>query len=67
MQISVVQLIDRPDAPYFHMEYFIDGEYRKYNSNNGFVSGDHKRTPQAFSHFSFEESNREGGTSRDFQ
>ena len=41
------------------MEYFIDGEYRKFNSNNGFVSEDRRRTPAAFSHFSFEHSNRE--------
>lgn len=59
MQISVIQLNNRHDTPYFHMEHFIDGDYRKFNSNNGFVSSDHRRTPQAFSHFSFEESNRE--------
>ena len=37
----------------------IPGKYVKFNSNSGYVSEDHRRTPQAFSHFSFEESNRE--------
>ena len=31
----------------------------KYNSNSGFISDDLRRTPQAFSHFTFEESGRE--------
>ena len=44
---------------FYHMEHFIDGEYRKFNSNNGFVSEERRRTPAAFSHFSFEHSNRE--------
>ena len=37
----------------------LSGNYVKYNSNSGFTSEDHRRTPQAFSHFTFEESNRE--------
>ena len=35
------------------------GDYVKYNSNSGFTSDDQRRTPQAFSHFTFEKSNRE--------
>ena len=35
------------------------GEYKKFNSNSGYVSEDCRRTPQAFSHFSFEQSGRE--------
>ncbi|CBY34062.1 unnamed protein product [Oikopleura dioica] len=57
MQICIVQLVDRADAPFFQMENFIDGEYVKYNSNSGFIGND-RMTPQTFSHFTFEVSNR---------
>ena len=71
MQICIVQLIgtylaffwrenifsDREDAPFFQMENFIDGKYVKYNSNSGFIGND-RMTPQTFSHFTFEVSNR---------
>ncbi|CAH8468557.1 unnamed protein product, partial [Dicrocoelium dendriticum] len=34
----------------------MEGEYRKYNSNSGFVDEQLRNTPQAFSHFTFERS-----------
>ena len=59
-QMSVLEFKDRPNAPLFHLEHFIDGKYIKYNSNSGFVEDVHIRyTPQAFSHFTFESSNHE--------
>ena len=59
-QMSVLEFKDRPNAPLFHLEHFIDGKYIKYNSNSGFVEELHVRyTPQAFSHFTFESSNHE--------
>ncbi|XP_075312948.1 eukaryotic elongation factor 2 kinase isoform X6 [Odontesthes bonariensis] len=57
MQMCVVEMIDRPEKPLFHLEHYIEGKYIKYNSNSGFVRDDNIRlTPQAFSHFSFERS-----------
>lgn len=59
-QTSVLEFKNRPGAPLYHLEHFIDGEYIKYNSNSGFVDDVHVRnTPQAFSHFTFESSNHE--------
>ena len=57
--MGVIELIDRPQAPLFHIEHYIDGEYIKYNSNSGFVDDRHgpeRMTPQALSHFTFERS-----------
>ena len=55
MQMCVVELVDRPGKPLFHLEHHIEGEYVKYNSNSGFVRDENLRsTPQAFSHFTFE-------------
>lgn len=59
-QVSVLEFKNRPDAPLYHLEHFIDGTYVKYNSNSGFVEDAHMRyTPHAFSHFTFEASNHE--------
>lgn len=43
-------------ACFYHIERFMEGEYRKYNSNTGFVDEQLRNTPQAFSHFTFERS-----------
>uniref|UniRef100_A0A8C5DVL8 Eukaryotic elongation factor 2 kinase n=1 Tax=Gouania willdenowi TaxID=441366 RepID=A0A8C5DVL8_GOUWI len=57
MQMCVVEMINRPGQPLFHLEHYIEGKYLKYNSNSGFVRDDNLRlTPQAFSHFTFERS-----------
>ena len=48
-----MELIERPGHPLCGVEKFIDGPYRKYNSNYGFVSEDERNTPQAFSHFTY--------------
>ena len=53
--MAVIELYERPGAPLFHVEHYIDGDYIKYNSNSGFVA-DMRQTPQAFSHFTFERS-----------
>uniref|UniRef100_A0A0M3JTA9 Eukaryotic elongation factor 2 kinase (inferred by orthology to a C. elegans protein) n=1 Tax=Anisakis simplex TaxID=6269 RepID=A0A0M3JTA9_ANISI len=56
MQVCILELIDEPDRPLYHLEHFIEGDYIKYNSNSGFVSDIARKTPQAFSHFTFERS-----------
>jgi hypothetical protein len=38
---------------FFGVERLIEGEYRKYNGNSGFVGADHRSTPHAFSLFTF--------------
>lgn len=60
-QMAVLEFVDRPDKPLYHVENFIEGNYVKYNSNSGFVLDDdtHRQTPQAFSHFTFEQSGHE--------
>jgi len=58
----VVELVDKPGCPLYHIEHYIDGDYVKYNSNSGFVKeryGHSRQTPQAFSHFTFERSGHE--------
>ena len=58
--MSVYEFIDRPGSPLFHVEHFIDGDYMKYNSNSGFVDTRIcRKTPHAFSHFTFECSGHE--------
>ncbi|VDP86776.1 unnamed protein product [Echinostoma caproni] len=54
--MCVIKMINRPDQPLYHLEHFIEGTYRKYNSNSGFVDDVARNTPQAFSHFTFEQS-----------
>ncbi|KJH42703.1 MHCK/EF2 kinase domain protein [Dictyocaulus viviparus] len=56
VQMCVLEITDMPSKPLFHLEHFIEGEYIKYNSNSGFVSDTARKTPQAFSHFTFERS-----------
>ncbi|XP_018646177.1 elongation factor 2 kinase, putative, partial [Schistosoma mansoni] len=55
-QTCVLEFINRPEKPLYHLEHFIEGTYRKYNSNSGFVDDLSRNTPQAFSHFTFERS-----------
>ena len=61
---SIYEMVDRIDKngkpKLYHVEHFIQGEYIKYNSNSGFVDGTNcRKTPQAFSHFTFERSGHE--------
>lgn len=59
-QMSIIEFLDRPGKPIYHLEHFIEGKYIKYNSNSGFISCENVRfTPQAFSHFTFERSGHE--------
>ena len=45
--MCVLEFKDRPGAPVFHLENFIEGHYIKYNSNSGYVSDEKTRlTPQ---------------------
>jgi len=45
-------------TPTFAVEAFVFGRYDKYNTNAGLIHADRRRTPQAFSHFTFEHSER---------
>merc|ERR1712142_244169 len=56
-QMSLLEFPSRPDKPLYHLEHFIEGDYVKYNSNSGYIDDKNlRRTPQAFSHFTFERS-----------
>jgi len=55
LDACVLELKDRPDKPICAVEKFIGGEYKK-NNNNGDWSDDQRNTPQAFSHFTYQES-----------
>lgn len=56
VQMCVLEFVEEPGSPLYHLEHYIEGDYVKYNSNSGFVSDVARRTPQAFSHFTFERS-----------
>ena len=45
-QMNIIEFLDRPGNPLYHLEHFIEGEYIKYNSNSGFVDTHHRLTPQ---------------------
>ncbi|KAM3727102.1 Eukaryotic elongation factor 2 kinase [Dirofilaria immitis] len=55
-QVCILEFLDDEEHTFYHLERFIEGEYIKYNSNSGFVSDVCRKTPQAFSHFTFERS-----------
>lgn len=57
VKASILRLEERESAPLCGVERYIEGTYRKWNNNFGFVSEDERNTPQAFSHFSYESSN----------
>eukprot|EP00658_Telonema_sp_P-2_P081838 TRINITY_DN8495_c0_g2_i5.p1 TRINITY_DN8495_c0_g2~~TRINITY_DN8495_c0_g2_i5.p1 ORF type:complete len:659 (-),score=157.74 TRINITY_DN8495_c0_g2_i5:352-2328(-) len=70
MYITLIELVDRDQHPLYCVERFIEGDYVKYNSNRGFVRSEEdnqspthellvRQTPQAFSHFSWQESGGE--------
>lgn len=46
IQTYIIEMVDRKDKPVFCVEHLIEGKYIKYNSNSGFVSDNHRRTPQ---------------------
>lgn len=56
LQTYVIEMKEREGTPLFCVEHWIEGKYIKYNSNSGYVSDVQRLTPQAFSHFTFEES-----------
>ena len=44
-------------ANFFLVTCYVSGDYVKYNSNSGYINDKNlRRTPQAFSHFTFERS-----------
>ncbi|CAG0893568.1 unnamed protein product [Darwinula stevensoni] len=59
IQMCIIEFVERPGKPVYHIEHFIQGRYIKYNSNSGFVDDAKRKTPQAFTHFTFERSGHE--------
>lgn len=57
VKACILELTARPDNPICGIERYIKGKYRKHNNNFGYVSQDERNTPQAFSHFTYHESN----------
>ena len=57
VKASLLRLEEREGQPLCGVERYIEGQYRKWNNNFGFVSEDERNTPQAFSHFTYESSN----------
>ena len=45
-QMYLLEFVDRPGKPLYHLEHFIEGDYIKYNSNSGFVEEKIRVTPQ---------------------
>ncbi|VDN14969.1 unnamed protein product [Dibothriocephalus latus] len=56
ISISDSSALEKSGSRFYHIERYMDGDYRKYNSNVGFVDEKLRNTPQAFSHFTFERS-----------
>ena len=55
----VLNLKQRQGSPVCHVERYIQGDYKKYNNNVGWINNDDDRnTPQAFAHFTYEASKR---------
>ena len=57
----VFELVDRPGRPLIGAEEFIEGVFEKHNNNVGSTIGgvhEERATPNAFSHFTWEASNR---------
>ncbi|EGC33807.1 myosin heavy chain kinase B [Dictyostelium purpureum] len=60
LQSCVLEFVDRTSSDLVcGAEPYVEGQYRKYNNNSGFVSNDERNTPQSFSHFTYEHSNRQ--------
>jgi len=58
LQSCVLEFVDRTSSDLIcGSEPYVEGQYRKYNNNSGFVSNDERNTPQSFSHFTYEHSN----------
>ncbi|KAF2072953.1 hypothetical protein CYY_005746, partial [Polysphondylium violaceum] len=58
LQSNVLEFVDRTSSDLIcGSEPYVEGQYRKYNNNSGFVSNDERNTPQSFSHFTYEHSN----------
>eukprot|EP00121_Abeoforma_whisleri_P002748 Awhi_evm1s2472 len=58
IQADLMTLTGLKEKPLFVIEEFIEGQYKKHNNNAGFVSEEDRNTPQAFSHFTYESSQK---------
>lgn len=52
----VIELVDRNNKPKYGMEKWLKGDYVKHNNNVGYVNQILHNTPQAYSHFTYQES-----------
>eukprot|EP00163_Fabomonas_tropica_P017953 TRINITY_DN3192_c0_g1_i1.p2 TRINITY_DN3192_c0_g1~~TRINITY_DN3192_c0_g1_i1.p2 ORF type:complete len:401 (+),score=83.92 TRINITY_DN3192_c0_g1_i1:284-1486(+) len=60
----IFDLVDRPGRPVCGVEDFLEGTFEKHNTNVGGTQGmgewpDERNTPQSFSHFTYEASQRQ--------
>ena len=55
-QTSRTKWVSRLTFKIAHIEEALDGEWMKYNNNTGMVFHPQRKTPQAFSHFTYERS-----------
>lgn len=53
LEAYVLHLKQREGSPVCHTERYIEGSYKKYNNNVGWVSEDERNTPNAFAHFTY--------------
>ena len=56
LEAYVLHLKQRESSPVCHVERYIEGSYKKYNNNVGWVSEEERSTPHAFAHFTYEAS-----------
>lgn len=59
LHVGMVQLVERSDQPMLAFECFIQGEYKKWNTNAGWLDTRSRHTPQAFSFFTYRFTNGE--------
>ncbi|KEG14198.1 myosin heavy chain kinase c-like protein [Trypanosoma grayi] len=55
---AVLELTDRHPPMFFAAEPKLEGNFIKYNNNNGYVTKESRWTPQAFSHFTYHASDK---------
>ena len=59
LHVGMVELIDRQERPMLAFECFIQGKYKKWNTNAGWLDSRSRHTPQAFSFFTYRYTNGE--------
>eukprot|EP01103_Thecamoeba_quadrilineata_P008220 TRINITY_DN17987_c0_g1_i1.p1 TRINITY_DN17987_c0_g1~~TRINITY_DN17987_c0_g1_i1.p1 ORF type:complete len:398 (+),score=55.18 TRINITY_DN17987_c0_g1_i1:30-1223(+) len=58
IETFIIAMVDRDVQKTWSVEKYIQGDYRKHNNNFGYVSKEERNTPQTFSHWTYEASQR---------